>query len=119
MDMVGGLLATTKGTLHISRTAETLPHVANEIARAWLDEVATASARYAETGSDAYAGFVWLPGSREPLIADLRPLELGSDHQVFQDSTFAVPMLYFHDWPDVTIHTNKDQPENLTRKPGV
>ena len=113
MDMVGGLLATTKGTLHISRTAETLPHVANEIARAWLEEVATASARYAETGSDAYAGFVWLPGSREPLLADLRPLELGSDHQVFQDSTFAVPMLYFHDWPDVTIHTNKDQPENL------
>ena len=22
-------------------------------------------------------------------------------------------MLYFHDWPDVTIHTSKDQPENL------
>ena len=22
-------------------------------------------------------------------------------------------MVYFHDWPDVTIHTNKDQPENL------
>jgi hypothetical protein len=22
-------------------------------------------------------------------------------------------MAYFHDWPDVTIHTNKDQPENL------
>lgn len=21
-------------------------------------------------------------------------------------------MVYFHDWPDVTIHTNKDQPEN-------
>ncbi|MEX1245479.1 MAG: DUF4910 domain-containing protein [Thermoanaerobaculia bacterium] len=113
MDMVGGLLATTKGTLHISRTAESLPHVANEIARFFLDEVAAASARYAEQGGDPYAGFVWLPGSREPLLADLRPLELGSDHQVFQDSTFAVPMLYFHDWPDVTIHTNKDQPENL------
>jgi hypothetical protein len=22
-------------------------------------------------------------------------------------------MVYFHDWPDVTIHTNKDLPENL------
>src|SRR5262245_31841379 len=22
-------------------------------------------------------------------------------------------MVYFHDWSDVTIHTNKDQPENL------
>src|SRR3954462_785206 len=38
---------------------------------------------------------------------------MGSDHEVFEDSSFAVPMVYFHDWPDVTIHTNKDQPENL------
>jgi len=26
---------------------------------------------------------------------------------------FGVPMVYFHDWPDVTIHTNKDVPDNL------
>src|SRR5262249_13981877 len=26
---------------------------------------------------------------------------------------FGVPMLYFHDWPDMTIHTNKDVPDNL------
>ena len=39
MDMVGGLLATTKGTFHLSRTAESLPHVVNEIARAWFDDV--------------------------------------------------------------------------------
>jgi hypothetical protein len=35
------------------------------------------------------------------------------DHEVFEEASFAVPMVYFHDWPDVTIHTNKDQPENL------
>jgi hypothetical protein len=38
---------------------------------------------------------------------------MGSDHEVFEAAGFAVPMAYFHDWPDVTIHTNKDQPENL------
>jgi hypothetical protein len=38
---------------------------------------------------------------------------MGSDHEVFEEATFRVPMVYFHDWPDVTIHTNKDQPENL------
>jgi aminopeptidase YwaD len=43
----------------------------------------------------------------------VRHVELGSDHQVFEDSSFGVPMVYFHDWPDVTIHTNKDLPENL------
>ncbi|HTO88774.1 MAG TPA: DUF4910 domain-containing protein [Thermoanaerobaculia bacterium] len=113
MDMVGGLLSSTKGTFHVSRTAASRPHVASEIARAWLDEVVAASQSYAEHGGDPYAGFAWLPGSREPLLADLRPLEMGSDHEVFEEASFGVPIVYFHDYPDVTIHTNKDQPENL------
>jgi hypothetical protein len=113
MDMVGGVLATTKGTFHVSRTAESRPHVASEIARAWLDQVMAASMRYAERGGDPYPGFAWLPGSREPLLADLRRLEMGSDHEVFEEASFGIPMVYFHDYPDVTIHTNKDQPENL------
>ena len=113
MDMVGGLLATTKGTLHLSRAAESRPHVVSEIARAWLEEVVRASNRYAEHGGDPHAGFAWLPGSRESLLADIRPLEMGSDHEVFEEASFGVPMVYFHDYPDVTIHTAKDQPENL------
>ena len=113
MDMVGGLLATTHGTFHLSRTAETLPNAANVIARAWFDHVLAASARYAEKGGDAYAGLVWPPGSKETFLGDIRPIEMGSDHEVFEEASFAVPMVYFHDWPDVTIHTNKDQPGNL------
>ncbi len=38
---------------------------------------------------------------------------MGSDHEVFEAAGFRVPMAYFHDYPDVTIHTQKDQPENL------
>jgi aminopeptidase YwaD len=122
MDMVGGLLATTKGTFHVSRTAETLPHVANVVAEAWFDQVVAASQRYAEgmnpTGyaegtGDAYAGFVWPPGSREMLLGDVRGINMGSDHEVFQAGGFRVPMVYFHDYPDITIHSQKDQPENL------
>jgi hypothetical protein len=114
MDMVGGTLATTKGTFHISRTAATLPHPANAIAEAWFDQVAAASARYAEgRGGSAYDAFVWAPGSREPLVGDVRAMEMGSDHQVFEAAGFRIPMLYFHDYPDVTIHTQKDLPENL------
>jgi hypothetical protein len=113
MDMVGGILATTHGTFHLSRTAETLPHAVNAIARAWFESVVADSARYAEKGGDAYAGLVWPPGTKEAFLGDIRPLEMGSDHEVFEEASFAVPMVYFHDWPDVTIHTNKDQPENL------
>jgi hypothetical protein len=113
MDMVGGLLATTRGTFHLSRTSETLPSAANAIARAWFDHVVSASARYAEKGGDAYAGLVWPPGSKEAFLGDIREIEMGSDHEVFEEASFGVPMVYFHDWPDVTVHTNKDQPENL------
>ena len=113
MDMVGGLLGTTRGTFHLSRTAASLPHVANEVARAFFDEVVAASARHAEQGGDPHAGFVSPGGSREPFLGDIRAVELGSDHEVYQAAGWGVPMVYFHDWPDVTIHTNKDQPENL------
>jgi aminopeptidase YwaD len=113
MDMVGALLGATHSTFHLSRTAQTLPHVLNDIGQAFFDEVSTASARYAEKGGDDYAGFATPGGSRDVFLGDVRPLELGSDHEVFQSSGWGVPMLYFHDWPDVTIHTNKDLPENL------
>jgi aminopeptidase YwaD len=113
LDMVGGTLAATRGSLHLSRSAESLPNVVDEIAEAFLRQVLAASARYAERGGDPTEGFVWPPGSREALVADLRGIELGSDHEVFEESSFGVPMVYFHDWPDVTIHTNKDLPENL------
>jgi hypothetical protein len=113
MDMVGGVLATTRGTFHLSRTAESLPHVVNDVAQAFFDDVVRASSRHAERGGSPADGLVWLPGSRESFLGDVRGLELGSDHQVFQEASHGVPMVYFHDWPDVTIHTNKDQPENL------
>src|SRR5690349_10003215 len=82
---VGGVHSTTRGTFHLSRTAESLPHAVNAIAEAWFDDVATASARYAEGRSDdAAAGLVWAPGSREAFLGDVRGLEMGSDHEVFQ-----------------------------------
>jgi aminopeptidase YwaD len=113
MDMVGGLLSATHGTFHLSRSAESRPHVVDEIARAWLAAVVRASERYAERGGDAFAGLAWPSGSRESFLADLRGVEMGSDHEVFEEARFGVPMVYFHDWPDVTIHTQKDLPENL------
>jgi hypothetical protein len=114
MDMVGGLLSTTHGTFHLSRTAESLPHPLNAIAEAWFDDVVAKSARYAEGREpDSWTGLVWPPGSREAFLGDVRGLEMGSDHEVFEAAGFRVPVVYFHDYPDVTIHTQKDQPENL------
>jgi len=109
LDMVGSRPEVTHAALHVSRTAASLPHVINEITAAWVADVARASTALAETGDGD--GLIWPTGGRDALVPDLRPLELGSDHQVFE--AFGVPMAYFHDWPDVTIHTNKDVPDNL------
>ncbi len=113
MDMVGTLLAVTHSTFHLSRTAASVPHVLDDIGQALFDEVVAASAQHAERGGDGYKGFVTPGASRDVFLGDIRAVEMGSDHEVFEAAGWSVPMLYFHDWPDVTIHTSKDQPENL------
>jgi len=113
MDMVGTLLAVTHSTFHLSRTAASTPHVLDDIGQAFFDEVVAASAQHAERGGDGYKGFVTPGASRDVFLGDVRPIEPGSDHEVFSAAGWGIPMLYFHDWPDVTIHTDKDQPENL------
>ncbi|MGH9884962.1 MAG: DUF4910 domain-containing protein, partial [bacterium] len=82
LDMVGGRPEVTHAALHLSRAAASVPHVVSEIAAAWVDDVARVSTHLAETG--AGDGMVWPPGGRDALVTDVRPLELGSDHQVFE-----------------------------------
>jgi hypothetical protein len=38
---------------------------------------------------------------------------MGSDHDVYQDSSFGIAAIYFNDWPDRYIHTNFDTAANI------
>jgi hypothetical protein len=38
---------------------------------------------------------------------------MGSDHDVYQDSSFGIPAIYLNDWPDRFIHTNLDSAANI------
>src|SRR5947207_6673626 len=38
---------------------------------------------------------------------------MGSDHDVYQDSSFRIPAIYLNDWPDRYIHTNFDSAANI------
>src|SRR5262249_53235047 len=38
---------------------------------------------------------------------------MGSDHDVYQDSSFHIPAIYMNDWPDRYIHTNFDSAANI------
>jgi hypothetical protein len=52
-------------------------------------------------------------GGKEPLMAMMEGLDMGSDHDVFFEGTWAIPGLYLHDWPDRYIHTNYDLAANI------
>src|SRR5260370_16669011 len=38
---------------------------------------------------------------------------MGSDDDVYQDSSFGMPAIYLNDWPDRYIHTNFDSAANI------
>ncbi len=112
MDMVGGAPSSTKSVFFVSRPPASIPSFIGDVGEVFFEYVKDGSRRATSRG-DFGDAIVSPEGTKEDFIAEMQGLDLGSDHQVFGDSVFGIPMLYFHDWPDVYIHTNKDVPENL------
>ena len=111
MDMVGGGPA-TKAVFHVTRGPMSLPSFVHDVAWAFADFVNEQSYKFATTG-DAEYPFVAPEGGKEPLQARFGPYTMGSDHDVYQDSSFAIPAIYLNDWPDRYIHTNFDTAANI------
>jgi aminopeptidase YwaD len=111
MDMVGGG-PETKAVFHVTRGPLSLPSFVHDIAEAFVEFVNEQSYQYATTGRAAYP-LVAREGGKEPLQARLAPFSMGSDHQVYTDSSWAIPAIYLNDWPDRYIHTNFDSPANI------
>jgi len=111
MDMVGGG-PETKAVFHVTRGPASLPSFVNDVAEAFGEFVNEQSYRFAATGSAAYP-FVAPEGGKEPLMADFAEFSQGSDHEVYSDSSFAIPAIYLNDWPDRYIHTNFDTAANI------
>ena len=112
LDMVGGNPAVTKSVLHVTRSPWS--------ASSFTDDVAEVFARYVIGGaylgaaSGDFSRAVREPnGPKDALWADFSEYEPGSDHWIYQDSSFGVPTIYLRDWPDIYIHTNKDVVDNV------
>jgi hypothetical protein len=69
------------------------------------------SYKFAATGKAEYP-LVAPEGGKEPLRAEYSAYTMGSDHDVYQDSSFGIPAIYLNDWPDRYIHTNLDTATN-------
>jgi len=89
-----------------------LPSFVHDVAEAFTDFVNEQSYKFAATGNAEYP-FIAPEGGKEPLQADFSPFTMGSDHDVYQDSSFRIPSIYLNDWPDRYIHTNFDTAANI------
>jgi aminopeptidase YwaD len=111
MDMVGGG-PETKAVFHVTRGPMSLPSFVHDVAWAFAEFVNEESFKFAATGQAEYP-FVAPEGGKEPLRAEYSAYTMGSDHDVYQDSSFGVPAIYLNDWPDRYIHTNFDTAANI------
>src|ERR1700722_17580806 len=111
MDMVGGG-PETKAVFHVTRGPMSLPSFVQDVAWAFAEWVNEESYQFAATGKAEYP-LVSAEGGKEPLRAEYSAYSMGSDHDVYQDSSFGIPAIYLNDWPDRFIHTNLDSAANI------
>jgi len=111
MDMVGGG-PETKSVFHVTRGPMSLPSFVHDVAWAFADWLNDQSYQFAATGEAAYP-MVAPEGGKDPLRAEYSAFTMGSDHDVYQDSSFGIPAIYLNDWPDRFIHTNFDSAANI------
>jgi hypothetical protein len=84
----------------------------HDVAWAFASWVNRETYSYAATGEAEYP-LTAAEGGKEPLRAEYSPYSMGSDHDVYQDSSFRIPAIYMNDWPDRYIHTNRDAAANI------
>ena len=111
LDMVGGG-PETKAIFHVTRGPASQPSFIYDIAQSLGELVNAQSAQFASTGTARWP-LVAPDGGKEALLAMMSPLSLGSDHEVYSDSSFGIPAIYLNDWPDRYIHTNRDVAANI------
>jgi aminopeptidase YwaD len=111
-DMVGGNYSLTKSVLHITHTPASLPSCVDTVGDIF-GEYAIAGSAKAASGAGFEDALISPEGSKDSLVADMTPFEMGSDHDVYQEASFRIPAIYLRDWPDVFIHTNNDSPANI------
>ena len=111
MDMVGGG-PVTKAVFRISGGPYSVPSFVADVAHEIGHFVNDQTQRFAD-GLAADFPLNALEGGKEPLLAQMEDLDMGSDHDVFFEGTWRIPGLYLHDWPDRYIHTNFDTAANI------
>ena len=111
MDMVGGAQVTKSvfrisgGPISVSSFVSDLGHEIGHFVNQETEQFAS--------GETVDFPLIAPEGGKEPLLALMEGLDMGSDHDVFFEGSWAIPGLYIHEWPDRYIHTNYDLAANI------
>jgi len=111
MDMVGGA-PVTKSVFRISGGPYSVPSFVSDLGHEIGHFVNDQTRRFADGENVAFPLFA-PEGGKEPQLALMEGLDMGSDHDVFFEGTWRIPGLYLHDWPDRYIHTTYDLAANI------
>jgi hypothetical protein len=111
LDMVGGG-PVTKAVFHVTRGPASLPSFVHDVAAALGAWVNRETGAFADRGRAEWP-LVAAEGGKEGLRAEMVDYTAGSDHDVWNEGSFAVPAVYFNDWPDRYIHTTGDTAANI------
>jgi hypothetical protein len=112
LDMIGGNSEITKSILRVHGSPPSLPSFVSDVGFTFARWVNAQSMAYADTGRAAFP-LVEPDGDRRALQAEIGGFNEGSDHQVWAEGSWRVPVIYIADWPDRYIHTQRDVPANL------
>ena len=111
MDMVGGG-PVTKSVFRISGGPYSVPSFISDVGHEIGHFINDQTERYAG-GEDVAFPLTAPEGGKEPQLALMEGLDMGSDHDIFFEGSWRIPGLYLHDWPDRYIHTNFDLAANI------
>ena len=112
LDMIGGDTAKTKSTLRVEGSPPSLPSFVSDVGFAIARWVNAQSMTFADSGVAAWP-LTDPAGDKTPLQAQVGGFSEGSDHVVWAEGSWRIPVIYVSDWPDRYIHTQRDVPENL------
>jgi len=112
LDMIGGNPAITKSVLRIEGSPPSLPSFVGDVAFSIARWVNDQTAAYADTGVAAFP-LLDPQGEKDALRARIGGFSEGSDHQIWAEGSWRIPIIYVSDWPDRYIHTTRDVPANI------
>jgi aminopeptidase YwaD len=112
LDMIGGDTEKTKSILRVEGSPPSLPSFVGDVGFALARWVNAQSLTYADSGAADWP-LIDPEGDKRALQAKVGGFSEGSDHDVWAEGSWRVPVIYVADWPDRYIHTQRDVPANL------